>query len=82
MCLPKRLHVNESVCIKAVTVVRKTNGHVRQKPLYFSHAPAAGEKQPLLTLRSKLQILSMLRIRSLCGEQIKKVQLTLREICF
>lgn len=52
--------------ISVLTMVGKTNGHACLKPLCFSHPPAAGEKL-LLTLRSRLQILSMLRILSLCG---------------
>lgn len=41
-------------------------------PSVLNHAPAAGGKQPLLTLRSRLQILSMLRILSLCGVQMNR----------
>lgn len=59
---------SESVC---VTMVRGTNGHGCLRPRCFSHPPAAGEKQLLLTRRSRLQILSMLRILSLCGADTK-----------
>lgn len=67
---------NESVCVMVLTMLRQTNGHGCLKPLCFSHPPAAGEKQLLLTLRSRLQILSILRILSLCEVNKKKVWLS------
>lgn len=61
---------SESAC---VTTPRKKDGRSFSvwSPLRFTHpaAAAAGEQRRLLTRRRRLQILSMLRIRSLCGHK-------------
>lgn len=75
-CCGDGLHV-KWISVSWSSQWKKTNGHGSVKPLCFSHPPPADEKQLLLTLRSRLQILSMLRILSLCGEDIKKVRSTI-----
>lgn len=61
---------SESACI---TTPRKRDGRSFSvwSTLRFTHpaAAAAGEQRRLLTRRRRLQILSMLRIRSLCGHK-------------